>query len=123
MLGTVLQILSMLTLGGQNTMDLAVGMRFSQHAIKYLHAGCDPADNSRFCDVLSNIKLNHALDASYQVVNGKIYQVNLLTNFGKLHMDIWLQTSPAKYVLQKFTIEKDEYITEPMDIKLFNTYF
>ena len=115
--------LSSIILGGQNDMDLDAGMRISQHTIKNLHADCDPADNSQFCDLLGKLKLQHIVSASSQVVNGKIYEFELLTNLGKLYMKIWLQTAPAKYILRKFQLEDDEYVTRPFEIKSPETYF
>ena len=103
-------------LGGPKIIDDDFASKLYHNTVKHLSSKCKPNENDLLCNTLSTIKLHEISKATEQIVNGKLYDLKMLTNSGNLHMNIWQKTAPIRYVLQNFKIDNTEFLTEALDM-------
>ena len=102
-------------IGGPQKLDNHVASQLYYNTLKHLSSKCNPNDNDLLCNTVSTMKLYEISKATEQIVNGKIYDLNILTNLGNLYMTVWQKTAPVKYVLQTFKIDDTEFLPEGSD--------
>lgn len=105
-----------IVLGGPKKIEYDFASKLFHNTVKHLSSKCKPEENDFLCNTLYNMKLNEISKATEQIVNGKIYELEMLTNSGNLHMNIWQKTAPVRYVLQNFKIDDTEFLTEALDM-------
>ena len=98
-------VLSSVVLGGQYPLSNEHGMNFTQNVMKILDKDCKKNHTkSVFCDTVSKLELIDVINASSQVVNGKLFDMTLKTNLGRLFMQLWLRAAPFNYIIQDFKL-------------------
>lgn len=107
----IMLVLSSVVLGGQHSLTNEHSMNFTQNVMKILDKDCrNNNTKSVFCDTVSKLKLIDVINASSQVVNGKLFDMTLKTNLGRLFMKLWLRAAPHNYIIQDFKLICDNQV-------------
>ena len=101
-------VLASVTLGGHTRMEHTEALRVCDLTIDSLkrHMSVDTALGK----VSSHIQCKYIKDATYQVVNGKIYRLQVSTNIGTLVLELQSTLPPEKRLLTHFILNDIEYV-------------
>ena len=104
MLNLIIYILAFF--GEPYKMNYINALKIGEDALLFIQKDCTPSNN----DILCKIKLKNVIEATEQVVQGKIYKIAFNTNTGILNMQLWHQFMPKVISLHELSLDENNLL-------------
>ena len=89
-------------------MNYVNALEIGENALLFMQKDCMSSNN----DIMCKIRLKNVIEATEQIVQGKIYKIAFQTNSGVLNMQLWHQFMPKIVSLHELSLDEKNLLID-----------